>query len=160
MGAALFGWCEIFGAPPPCELETGNSDAEIGAAIDEHGEAPGMAPRRLDRVLDEVADLLASGALVAWFDGGAELGAPLDGRCVLTSPRCVPLAPRLDAGLLRESFRALTAVVLVEDAEDYFDMSTCWFARRGAPRSATNHDLLSPPIRLRSSWSRRRWSFG
>src|ERR1041384_3338589 len=54
VGAALFGWCEIFGAPPPCELETAfrvrpYSDAEIGAAIDEHGEAPGMAPRRLDR---------------------------------------------------------------------------------------------------------------
>jgi len=128
VGAALFGWCEIFGAPPPCELETAfrgrpYSDAEIIAAIEEHGAAPGMASRRSDRVLDEVADLLASGALVAWFDGGAELGEPLDGRCVLASPCCVPLAPRLDAGLLRESFRALTAVVLVEDAEDYFDMS-------------------------------------
>ena len=91
--------------------------------------ARGARPRTRHRdaaarteVLDEVADLLAGGALVAWFDGGAELGEPLDRRCVLASPCRVPLAPRLDAGLLRESFRALTAVVLVEDAEDYFEL--------------------------------------
>jgi carbamoyltransferase len=128
VGAALFGWCEIFGAPPPCELENAfrgrpYRDAEIMAAIEQHGVARPVRSRRPQgEVLDEVADLLAGGALVAWFDGGAELGEPLDRRCVLASPCRVPLAPRLDAGLLRESFRALTAVVLVEDAEDYFEL--------------------------------------
>lgn len=128
VGAALFGWCEIFGAPPPCELENafrGRSydEAEIITALDDHGLAgAGTARRPEAEVLDEVADLLAGGALVAWFDGGAELGEPLDRRCVLASPCRVPLAPRLDTGLLRASFRALTAVVLVEDAEDYFEL--------------------------------------
>lgn len=126
VGAALFGWCDILGLPPPCELENAfrgrpYGDAEVVAALEAHGARPWLISRP-DRVLDEVADLLAGGALVAWFDGGAELGEPLDRRCVLASPRCVPLAPRLDAGLLRESFRALTAVVLAEDAEDYFEL--------------------------------------
>jgi len=128
VGAALFGWCELYGAPPPCELENAfrgrpYGDAEVVAALEAHGRAPRPVARRPDQVLDEVADLLAGGALVAWFDGGAELGEPLDRRCVLASPCRVPPAPRLDAGLLRESFRALTAVVLVEDAEDYFELS-------------------------------------
>jgi carbamoyltransferase len=128
VGAALFGWCEIFGAPPPCELENAfrgrpYSDPEITAALEDHGVARAVTARRPEaEVLDEVADLLASGALVAWFEGGAELGEPLDRRCVLASPCRVPLAPRLDAGLLRAPFRALTAAVLVEDAEDYFEL--------------------------------------
>jgi carbamoyltransferase len=138
VGAALYGWCEIYGRPPPCELENAFRGraygvAEVVAALEEHGRAPGIVVRRTDQVLDEVAELLAGGALVAWFDGGAELGEPLDRRCVLASPCRVPLAPRLDAGLLRESFRALTAVVLVEDAEDYFELGG-WspFAQRVA----------------------------
>jgi len=128
VGAALFGWCELLGAPPPCELETAfrgrpYRDAEIVNALVPYRTSHQLGPRRPDQVLDDVADLLAGGALVAWFDGGAALGDPVGCRCVLASPRCVPLASRIGAGLGRPSFRALTAVVLIEEAEDYFALS-------------------------------------
>lgn len=128
VGAALFGWCELLGAPPPCELETAfrgrpYRDAEVLTALVPYRTSHQLGPRRPDQVLDDVADLLAGGALIAWFDGGAALGDPVGCRCVLASPRCVPLASRIGAGLGRPSFRALTAVVLIEEAEDYFALS-------------------------------------
>jgi carbamoyltransferase len=128
VGAAMFGWCEILGAAPPCELETafrGRSyaDAEVLAAMDAYRPKYQVGPPRLDQVLADVADLLAGGALVGWFEGGAELGDPLDRRCVLASPRGVALSSRLGASLGRPSFRAPTAVVLAEEAADYFELS-------------------------------------
>jgi len=128
VGAALFGWCALLGAPPPCELETAfrgrpYGDAEVVAALAPYHAMHQLGPRSAAQILDDVADLLAGGALVAWFDGGAALGDPISCRCVLASPRCVPLAARLGAALGRPSFRALTAVVLVEEAEDYFALS-------------------------------------
>jgi len=127
VGAALFGWCELIGEPPPCELEGAfrgrpYGDADVVAALASHGVTDRTREGSPDRVLDDIAELLASGALVAWFDGGAELGEPLDGRCVLAGAGDVALAPRFGARLERAAFRAPTAVVLVEDAEDYFEL--------------------------------------
>jgi carbamoyltransferase len=128
VGAALFGWCELLGAPPPCELETAfrgraYRDDEVIAALVPYRASHQLGPRRPEQILDDVADLLAGGALVAWFDGGAALGDPIGSRCVLASPRCLPLASKIGARLGRPSFRAMTAVVLVEEAEDYFALS-------------------------------------
>ncbi len=128
VGAAMFGWCELLGALPPCELETvfrGRTypDTEIVTALAPYRAMHQLGPRRPAQTLDDVADLLAGGALVAWFDGGASLGDALGCRCILASPRCVPLAARIGAGLGRPSFRALTAAVLVDEAEDYFALN-------------------------------------
>lgn len=128
VGAALYGWRDLVGGPPPCELETaflGRSyrDAEVLAALAPYRAHHQAGPRGADQVLDDVADLLAGGALVAWFDGGAGLGDPVSCRCVLASPRYLPHAHRLEAALGRPSFRALTAMVPVEEAEDYFALS-------------------------------------
>lgn len=128
VGAALYGWCDMLGAPPPCELETAflgraYGDAEVQSALAPYRAHHQTGPRRPEQVLDDVADLLAGGALVGWFDGGAGVGDPIGCRCVLASPRSVPLAHRLDAALGRPSFRALTAVVPAEDASDYFAIS-------------------------------------
>jgi len=73
-------------------------------------------------VFENVAQELANGAVVAWFEGGAELGPrALGHRSFLADPRRVDLRERLNAEIKRrESFRPFAPVVLKDAVPEYF----------------------------------------
>jgi carbamoyltransferase len=131
VGAALYGWCRIVGAAPPPAIEQAFrgrtwDDAEVTDAL-----AAPDATASPD-ALDALAAQLAGGAIVAWFDGGAELdGGWAGARCLLADPR------RADAS----SVRAWTASVRAEDAATYFELVAAspfghWRARLAPGRAS------------------------
>ena len=73
-------------------------------------------------VFENVAQELANGAVVAWFEGGAELGPrALGHRSFLADPRRADLRERLNAEIKRrESFRPFAPVVLKDAVPEYF----------------------------------------
>jgi carbamoyltransferase len=99
------------------------SPREIVARVLDQWAAP---YERLDRedLLRRVAELLADGKIVAWFDGRMEFGPrALGSRSILGDPR----NPRMQAQMnlkikFRESFRPFAPSVLEERASDYFDL--------------------------------------
>ena len=75
-------------------------------------------------VLDAVVDALDDGAVVGWFQGGSELGPrALGQRSILCDPRRPDAKAHLNARVKhRESFRPFAAVVLLEEAENWFQI--------------------------------------
>lgn len=71
--------------------------------------------------IDEVAALLAQGAIIGWFQGRMEYGPrALGGRSILASPIPRDMQARLNEIKDREDFRPVAPVVLEEAADDWF----------------------------------------
>jgi carbamoyltransferase len=98
------------------------SPTEIAAFM----ESAGAVGERLDRapLLDRVAQLLADGKVIGWFNGRMEFGPrALGSRSIIGDPR----NPRMQAQMnvkvkFRESFRPFAPSVLRERVSDYFEM--------------------------------------
>jgi carbamoyltransferase len=96
--------------------------AEIESALD----VLGARYERMERdvLIGQVADALAQGKVVGWFDGRMEFGPrALGARSILADPR----DPRMQATLnlkikFREGFRPFAPSVLAERAAEYFEM--------------------------------------
>jgi carbamoyltransferase len=73
-------------------------------------------------VFETVAREIANGAVVAWYEGGAEMGPrALGHRSFLGDPRRADIRDRLNAEIKRrESFRPFAPVVLSESVGEYF----------------------------------------
>lgn len=73
---------------------------------------------------DEVAEHLANGAIVGWFQGRMEFGPrALGSRSILGDPRDPEMQKKMNLKIkFRESFRPFAPVVLEEDAKSYFDI--------------------------------------
>jgi carbamoyltransferase len=71
-----------------------------------------------------VADALAGGMVVGWFQGRAEFGPrSLGARSILADPRSPAMRDRVNALVKhRESFRPFAPVVLREDLSNWFDL--------------------------------------
>ncbi len=71
----------------------------------------------------EVAQLLADGKVVAWFEGRMEVGPrALGHRSILADPRRSEMKDVINAKVKhREGFRPFAPAVLVEATQDYFD---------------------------------------
>lgn len=84
--------------------------------------------------IDTAAGLLAAGHVVAWFDGGAEIGPrALGHRSLLADPRTTSMREHLNGRIkLREQFRPLAPVVREEDAGTWFDLACSPFMLRCA----------------------------
>jgi carbamoyltransferase len=97
------------------------SDDQIVSALDESGlpvETPDDLPAR-------VAELLADGHVVAWFDGGSEFGPrALGHRSIFSAPFPASVRDHLnDHVKFREWFRPYAPIVPVERAAEFFDIS-------------------------------------
>jgi carbamoyltransferase len=132
LGAALLAWHRWHGAPRHTGasgddmhgalLGPAFSGDEIGSALD----AIGARYERMERdvLIGHVADALAQGAVVGWFDGRMEFGPrALGARSILADAR----DPRMQATLnlkikFREGFRPFAPSVLAERAGEYFEM--------------------------------------
>jgi carbamoyltransferase len=98
------------------------SDAEIASVLSQGG----VEPVRLeeDALVEEVAELLASGKAVGWFQGRMEFGPrALGNRSILADPRGRDVWRRVNLKIkFRESFRPFAPSVLAERAADFFDL--------------------------------------
>ncbi len=75
-----------------------------------------------DELFDRVADLIADGQVVGWFQGRMEFGPrALGNRSILGDARAPDMQSRLNQKIkFRESFRPFAPAVTVERAQDYF----------------------------------------
>jgi carbamoyltransferase len=132
VGAALLAWHRWLEQPrAPRSGDDGMRGAALGpsfAADEAERElrAAGAHFVRLDEseLLDRTAQLLASGAVVGWFDGPMEFGPrALGARSILADPRDPQMQSLLNRKIkFREGFRPFAPSVLEDRAEEYFDL--------------------------------------
>ena len=100
-------------------LGPGYSNAQCRQAL----EGAGLPIRQLDDevLVREVAQHVASGKIVAWFEGRAEIGPrALGARSLLADPRDRSVLSRLNRLKGREIWRPLAPSVLAEEFSTYF----------------------------------------
>lgn len=98
-------------------------DRDIAAFLDERG-----APyTRLNEpeLLARVADYLAEGRVVGWFQGRMEFGPrALGSRSIIADSRNADMQKTMNLKIkFRESFRPFAPVVLAENSREYFDVT-------------------------------------
>jgi carbamoyltransferase len=134
VGAALIAWHQLEGQPRQADgagdkmqgafLGPSFSNAEIELFLRRRG-APYI---RLsdDELLNRVAEDLASGKVVGWFQGRMEFGPrALGGRSILGDARNPKMQSLMNLKIkYRESFRPFAPSVLRERLSDYFQMDT------------------------------------
>ncbi|HZW03602.1 MAG TPA: carbamoyltransferase C-terminal domain-containing protein, partial [Anaerolineaceae bacterium] len=78
--------------------------------------------RRVENLVETVADLLADDKIIGWFQGRHEFGPrALGGRSILASPIHAGMQDRLNDIKDREDFRPVAPVVLEEEAGNWFE---------------------------------------
>ncbi|HEY2987575.1 MAG TPA: carbamoyltransferase [Candidatus Binatia bacterium] len=134
VGAALTAWHKLEGMPRGAG---GSSDAMQGGflgpsytneEIEEFLRKKGAPHQRLsdEALFDRVADELAAGKIVGWFQGRMEFGPrALGGRSILGDARDPKMQSVMNLKIkYRESFRPFAPSVLRERVADYFEMDT------------------------------------
>jgi len=130
LGAALFAWHQLLKQPRTPDplrqkgsyLGPGFTDDEIEAYLKREGTPYTRVPE--DQLAGRVADLLASEKVVGWFQGRMEFGPrALGARSILGDPRSRDMQSVLNLKIkYRESFRPFAPSVLVEHADECFDL--------------------------------------
>jgi carbamoyltransferase len=131
LGVALFTWHQLLGnarTPQAPDSQAGSllgpsfTDDEVQAALDRTG----AVYRTLDdeELCGAVADLLAEGKVVGWFQGRMEFGPrALGARSILGDSRDPAMQSTMNLKIkFRESFRPFAPAVLAEDAPEWFDL--------------------------------------
>jgi carbamoyltransferase len=130
LGAALFVWHQLLEKP----RQPGASDSQAGSflgprfcdrEIETALKARAVAGRRFDddeTLLKQVAEALAEGKVVGWFQGRMEFGPrALGARSILGDARNPAMQSVMNLKIkFRESFRPFAPCVLRERAADYF----------------------------------------
>lgn len=129
LGCAIYGLTEL--AELPCEfrwtqdyLGPAPGAADIAAAVGSCGDLPVERSDHDAGLCGRVADLIAEGKVVGLFQGRSEFGPrALGHRSILGDPRRGHLRDWINDNIkLREWFRPLAPVVLLEHAARYFDI--------------------------------------
>jgi carbamoyltransferase len=126
IGCAYYGWLEILGRPRV--LHDGGtcfgrsySQAEVdrGLGAQQHS----VSARRSRSIVEDAAELLANGNVIAWFQGRSEFGPrALGNRSILADPRRPDVGNFINSRIkFREDFRPFAPSVVVEEANLYFD---------------------------------------
>ncbi len=148
LGAALFVWHQLLEKPRLPAFGDRQQGSLLGpkfsaAQIEEVLEQEGTQWRRFDsepELLRYVAQLLAKGSVVGWFQGRMEFGPrALGARSILADPRSPRMQGQLNRKIkFRESFRPFAPAVLLEYATEWFDVP----AGRESP-----YMLMTAPVR-------------
>jgi carbamoyltransferase len=86
-------------------------------------ERPELTVIRSPRVVDDVAERLAAGDVVGWFQGRMELGPrALGNRSILADPRDIATRDRVNRLKGRERWRPLAPSVLADRAGEFFEL--------------------------------------
>jgi carbamoyltransferase len=134
LGAALSTWYEFMNRTRKIN---GDSDrmrgsylgpAYTNAEIERFLQKIGAPHTRLtdEKLFDRVAEELAAGRVVGWFQGRMEFGPrALGGRSILGDARNPKMQSMMNLKIkFRESFRPFAPSVLREDVSEYFDLDT------------------------------------
>jgi carbamoyltransferase len=145
LGAAFAIWHQYHEQPRPVNgsdkmrgsyLGPQFSEAEIQGFLD----AVGAQYQRLEagELLPQVAEILAQGNVVGWFQGRMEFGPrALGNRSIIGDPRSEKMQSMMNLKIkYRESFRPFAPSVLAERVADYFELD------RASP-----YMLLVAPVR-------------
>ena len=134
VGAALAVWRELSGRRGATRLD----HAYLGTAVESDAVEQALSARTDDleregcRIIrgedaptTEVAQLLAEGKVVGWFQGRMEWGPrALGARSILADPRRAEMRETLNAKIkLREPFRPFAPSVLAEALPEWFELS-------------------------------------
>ena len=97
------------------------SDDSIRDALDRYK----LAYARPRDIAEGVAELIAAGRIVGWFQGRAEFGErALGGRSILADSRQEAMKDRINRAVkFRESFRPFAPSILADRQVEYFDIS-------------------------------------
>jgi carbamoyltransferase len=126
VGAAYYVWNQVLGNPRGFVMEhaytgPGYSDDECAAAI----AAAGLESRRFedDELFAHVADRIAEGDVVGWFQGRMEFGPrALGNRSLVVDPRRRDMKDILNARIKhREPFRPFAPSILAEATDEWFE---------------------------------------
>ena len=90
---------------------------------------------RSENIYAEAARLIANGGIIAWFEGGMEIGPrALGHRSILADPRNIHTLKNInDRVKLREVFRPLAPAVLKEKAQEWFEIADQWIEQDNSP---------------------------
>jgi carbamoyltransferase len=119
--------CALYGAALSGELKRGFGPVYLGRSYSHEAkdlEALGLVPfPQSQNVYESIAERLAAGAVVAWYQAGAEMGPrALGHRSFLADPRNCSVRDYLNKVVKnREMFRPFAPVVLEYAVEDYFE---------------------------------------
>lgn len=132
LGVALWIWHQLLDAPRRVEPSDAQAGSLLGPAfctadIQAFLDAAGAVYRRFDdpaALCRHVAERLASGEVVGWFQGHMEFGPrALGARSILADARRVEMQSLLNLKIkFRESFRPFAPAVLRDRASEYFDL--------------------------------------
>ena len=131
IGSAAVVWHEYLGQPRVIDGNDRMRGSFLGPefGIDETIatlESFGARYQRLEEetLLDRLAELLESGAIVGWFQGRMEFGPrALGARSIVGDPRKAEMQSIMNSKIkFRESFRPFAPSVLEERASDYFQI--------------------------------------
>ncbi len=130
LGAALFAWHQLLDRPrsPHPRRQKASylgpefSDEEIQAYLDREGIPYARLAR--EEIPGRVAQLIADGKVVGWFQGRMEFGPrALGSRSILGDARSREMQSVLNLKIkFRESFRPFAPTVLRDFADQYFDL--------------------------------------
>jgi carbamoyltransferase len=134
LGVALFIWYQLLGNPRQAKKTDDMHGSLLGPSYsdDEIGEFLKTVDAKCERIsdaenlCDTVADEIASGKVVAWFQGRMEFGPRALGcRSILGDARRGDLQSAINSKIkFREGFRPFAPALLAEHASDYFSMQT------------------------------------
>jgi len=134
LGAALSTWHEYLGRSRKCDGVKDDmrgsylGPAYTSAEIERFLQKVNAPYTRLtdEKFFDRVADELAAGRVVGWFQGRMEFGPrALGGRSILGDARNPKMQSMMNLKIkFRESFRPFAPSVLREDVSEYFDLDT------------------------------------
>ena len=101
------------------------TDAEIRQALEARNDCHIVEKNSFDELCKDVADRLAKGQIVAWFQGRMEFGPrALGSRSILADPRDPTMRDRINALVKkREAFRPFAPVVAAEAAAKIFEIN-------------------------------------
>ena len=131
LGAALFAWHQLADQPRvvPSAAQGGSllgpswSDEEIRLAL-EGERIPFEELPDEESMVGEVAERLAAGQVIGWFQGRMEFGPrALGGRSILGDPRLPDMQATINRKIkYRESFRPFAPAVLARECDRYFGL--------------------------------------
>ena len=165
LGCALFAWHQILRhdrvADPVRQKGSYLGPHYTDDAIAAYLERENIPFERLDEanLCDRVADLIASGKVVGWFQGRMEFGPrALGARSILGDPRSREMQSVLNLKIkFRESFRPFAPAVLRERVQECFDLDAdSPYMLLVAPVKAERLALLAPDDAARQGFDKLR----
>ena len=132
LGCALSAWHEYLDQPRYCNERDAMQGAYLGPAFSDtqaqeslEGVGAVYTTLQASELYPSVAELLAKGNVVGWFQGRMEFGPrALGARSIIGDPRNIEMQSVMNLKIkYRESFRPFAPAVLAERIADYFEQA-------------------------------------